>query len=29
MTQLRTTGFKVVAENIGQDQEIRVMLRRS
>jgi hypothetical protein len=29
MTQLRTTGFKVVAENIGQEQEIRVTLRRS
>jgi hypothetical protein len=29
MTQLRTTGFKVVAENIGQEQEIHVTLRRS
>jgi hypothetical protein len=28
MTQLRTSGFNVVDEKIGQDQEIRVMLRR-
>jgi hypothetical protein len=28
MTQLKTTGFNVVAENVGQDQEIHVTLRR-
>ena len=28
MTQLKTTGFNVVAENTGEDQEIQVTLRR-
>jgi hypothetical protein len=28
MTQLKTTGFNVVAENTGEDQEIHVTLRR-
>jgi hypothetical protein len=28
MTQLKTTGFNIVAENVGQDQEIQVTLRR-
>ena len=28
MTQLRTSGFNVVNENVGQDKEIRITLRR-
>jgi hypothetical protein len=28
MTQLRTSGFNVVSENVGQDKEIHITLRR-
>jgi hypothetical protein len=28
MTQLKTSGFNIVDENVGQDKEIRIKLRR-